>query len=48
MPLPTYKSTFAHLSNLSYKGGMEVYYDLLRPFVALPSLLHSSASEARQ
>ena len=33
--MPTYESTFAHLSQPSYKGGMESYYDFLRLFTAL-------------
>jgi hypothetical protein len=35
MPSPSYESTFAHLSQPSYSGGMEAYYDFLRLFVAL-------------
>jgi hypothetical protein len=35
MPIPSYEATFAYLSEQSYNGGMEPYYDALRLLVAL-------------
>jgi len=47
MPSPSYESTFAYLSQPSYSGGMEPYYDCLRLFVALLRNEQGSAGEAR-
>jgi hypothetical protein len=35
MLISTYESTFAHLTQPTYNGGMEPYYDTLRLLVAM-------------
>ena len=46
-PQPSYESTFAHLRQASYDGGMEPYYDFLRLFVALVQNDDALPSEER-